>query len=150
DRGYDADWIRAFVFRHGAWANIPPRRNRKEAICFSPHLYRACNLVERFFNRPSSADVSQTRYDKLAANYLAIIQLASIRLRLRVYEYTALGLEPRVGAARPLLCDFNRAVWRVDKSGRQDVAEFTANLAFHLVGLAPIISGDHDIQQVVS
>ena len=27
-----------------------------------------------------------TRYDKLAANYLAFIQLASIRLWLRVYE----------------------------------------------------------------
>ena len=30
-----------------------------------------------------------TRYDKLAANYLAFIQLASIRLWLRVYEFTA-------------------------------------------------------------
>ena len=31
------------------------------------------------------------RYDKLAANYLAFIQLASIiRLWLRVYEFTAL------------------------------------------------------------
>ena len=29
------------------------------------------------------------RYDKLAANYLAFIQLASIRLWLRVYEFTA-------------------------------------------------------------
>ena len=33
---------------------------------------------------------SVTRYDKLAANYLAFIQLASIRLWLRVYEFTAL------------------------------------------------------------
>ena len=30
DRGFDADWIRAFVSEHGAWANIPPRRNRTE------------------------------------------------------------------------------------------------------------------------
>jgi transposase len=29
-----------------------------------------------------------TRYDKLAANYLAFIKLASIRIWLRVYEYT--------------------------------------------------------------
>jgi len=48
DRGYDADWIRALVGQQGAWANIPPKRNRKEAICFSPYLYRARNLVERF------------------------------------------------------------------------------------------------------
>ena len=50
DRGYDADWIRALVSDHGAWANIPPRRNRNDALCFSPYLYRARNLVERFFN----------------------------------------------------------------------------------------------------
>jgi transposase len=51
DRGYDADWIRAFVNQQGAWANIPPKQNRKEPICFSPYLYRARNLVERFFNK---------------------------------------------------------------------------------------------------
>jgi transposase len=36
DRGYDAPWIRAFVNQQGAWANIPPKRNRKDPICFSP------------------------------------------------------------------------------------------------------------------
>ena len=30
-----------------------------------------------------------TRYDKLAANYLAFVKLACIRLWLRVYECTA-------------------------------------------------------------
>ncbi|NTG42957.1 IS5/IS1182 family transposase, partial [Agrobacterium rhizogenes] len=29
-----------------------------------------------------------TRYDKLAANFLAMVQLASMRLWLRVYEST--------------------------------------------------------------
>src|SRR6201987_6127076 len=51
DRGYDADWIRALVTKQHAWANIPPRSNRNEPICFSRHLYRARNLVERFFNK---------------------------------------------------------------------------------------------------
>src|SRR5262249_52722834 len=41
DRGYDADWIRGFVATKGALANIPPRCNRREPICFSPYLYRA-------------------------------------------------------------------------------------------------------------
>ena len=50
DRGYDADWIRALP-RKGVWANVPPRCNRRELICFSPYLYRARNLVERFFNK---------------------------------------------------------------------------------------------------
>ena len=86
DRGFDADWIRTFVSEHGAWANIPPRRNRTEPICFSRHLYRARNLVERFFNKIKQCRRVATRYDKLAANYRAFIQLASIRLWLRVNE----------------------------------------------------------------
>jgi transposase len=51
DRGYDADWIRVFVTERGAWANIPPKRNRKNQICFSPYLYCDRNLVERFFQQ---------------------------------------------------------------------------------------------------
>ena len=88
DRGYDADWIRTFVAERGAWANIPPRRNRTSPICLSPHLYRDRNLVERFFNRIKRCRRVATRYDKLAANYLAFIKLACIRLWLRVYEST--------------------------------------------------------------
>lgn len=86
DRGYDADWIRALATKKGIWANIPPRCNRKEPICFSPYLYRARNLVERFFNKIKHCRRVPTRYDKLAANYLAFVQLASIRLWLRVNE----------------------------------------------------------------
>ena len=72
----------------GAWANIPPKRNRIEPICFSPYLYRARNLVERFFNKIKQCRRIATRYDKLAANYLAFVKLASIRLWLRAYEST--------------------------------------------------------------
>ena len=89
DRGYDADWIRALAARKGALANIPPRCNRSEPICFSPYLYRARNLVERFFNKIKHCRRVATRYDKLAANYLAFVQLASIRLWLRVNESTS-------------------------------------------------------------
>jgi transposase len=88
DRGFDADWIRALVSQYGAWANIPPKRNRTEPICFSRYLYRARNLVERFFNKIKQCRRVATRCDKLAANYLAFIQLASIRLWLRVNEST--------------------------------------------------------------
>jgi transposase len=88
-RGYDANWIRAFVTERGAWANIPPRRNRKDPICFSPYLYRDRNLVERFFSKIKQCRRVATRYDKLAANYLAFVKLACIRLWLRAYECTA-------------------------------------------------------------
>jgi transposase len=32
DRGYDADWIRAFVNQQGAWANIPPSLHNSSKI----------------------------------------------------------------------------------------------------------------------
>ena len=43
-------------------------------------------MVERFFNKIKTCRWVATRYDKLAANYLAFIQLASIQLWLRVNE----------------------------------------------------------------
>jgi transposase len=79
---------RRLVRQHGAWANIPPKSNRKDALSFSPYLYRARNLVERFFNKIKQCRRVATRYDKLAANFLAFIQLASIRVWLRVNEST--------------------------------------------------------------
>ena len=88
DRGYDADCIRALVNEQGAWANIPPKRNRRDPICFSPYLYRSRNLVERFFNKIKQCRRIATRYDKIAANYLAFVKLASIRIWLRAYEST--------------------------------------------------------------
>jgi transposase len=62
DRGYDADWIRALASQQGAWANIPPKRNRKDPICFSPYLYRDRNLVERFFNKIKQCRRIATRW----------------------------------------------------------------------------------------
>jgi transposase len=69
--------IRALAAERGVWANIPPRCNRNEPICFSPYLYRARNLVERFFNKIKQCRRVATRYDKFGANYLAFIQLAA-------------------------------------------------------------------------
>ena len=53
------------------------------------YLHRARNLVERFFDKIKHCRRVATRYDKLAANYLAFVQLASIRLWLRVNESTS-------------------------------------------------------------
>jgi hypothetical protein len=100
DRGYDADWIRMLVCQRGAWANIPPKRNRTEALCFSPYLYRARNLVERFFNKIKQCRRVATRYDKLAANYLAFIQLAC---ECQKWQY----------ARRPLRSPPSQIAWRL-------------------------------------
>jgi transposase len=53
--------------KKGTSANIPLRCNLNKPICFSPFLYRARNLVERFFNKMKHCRRVATRYDKLAA-----------------------------------------------------------------------------------
>lgn len=73
----------------GSTPNIPAKRNRKWKPCFSKRLYRERNLIERFFSKLKHFRRVATRYDKLAANFLAMIQLASMRLWLRAYESTA-------------------------------------------------------------
>ncbi len=83
DKGYDANSLREAVMAQGAWANIPPKANRKDPICFSKHLYRARNLVERFFNKVKHFRRIATRYDKLAENYAAALKLVAVRIWIR-------------------------------------------------------------------
>ncbi len=47
------------------------------------------DLLERFFSKLKHFPRVATRYDKLAANFLGMVQLASMRLWLRAYEATA-------------------------------------------------------------
>ncbi|WP_238858237.1 IS5 family transposase [Faunimonas pinastri] len=89
DKAYDADRIRELIQDQGATPNIPPKSNRRWKPCFSKRLYRERNLIERFFSKLKHFRRVATRYDKLAANFLAMVQLASMRLWLRAYESTA-------------------------------------------------------------
>ncbi|CAM5387648.1 hypothetical protein SSCI18S_01810 [Sphingobium scionense] len=86
DKAYDADRIRALIEEQGATPNIPAKSNRKWKPCFSKRLYRERNLIERFFSKLKHFRRVATRYDKLADNFLAMVQLASMRLWLRAYE----------------------------------------------------------------
>ena len=89
DKAYDADWLREAMNERGAFANIPPKSNRKEPVCFSAWMYKARNVVERFFNKIKFFRRIATRYDKLGSSYLAMVKLAAIRIKLRAYESTA-------------------------------------------------------------
>ncbi len=84
DKAYDADWIWEQIEAQGAALNIPDKANRKQRHCFSKALYKERNHVERFFNRIKHFRRVATRFEKLAANYLAMIKLASIRVWLRI------------------------------------------------------------------
>ena len=65
---------------------------------------RARNMVERFFYKDKQCRRVATRYDRLAANPLAFIKLASIRIWLRAYEFAPAALRE----TKPVK---NLAVW---------------------------------------
>lgn len=83
DRAYDSNALREKMAEQGAWANIKPLANRKHKPAFCSFLYRYRNLVERFFNKLKHFRAVATRYEKHAANYLALVKLASTRIRMR-------------------------------------------------------------------
>jgi hypothetical protein len=69
---------------------------------------RERNLIERFFSRLKHFRRVATRHDKLAANFLGMVQLASMRLWLRSYESTTWI----VATARAEVSAMNDGVWR--------------------------------------
>ena len=83
DRAYDSDRLRHSMAARGAWANIRPMPNRVCNPVFSTWVYRQRNAVERFFNKLKHFRAIATRYDKRDDNFLASVQLASMRICLR-------------------------------------------------------------------
>jgi transposase len=77
DRAYDTDAVREQTQIRGAVPNIPPKRTRRWKHCFSPVLYCSRNAIERMFGRLKDFRRIATRYDKLAANSRAAVQLAA-------------------------------------------------------------------------
>jgi len=88
DKGYDSWPLVALIARTGGSANIPTRRHVKNKRVVPPELYRERNRIERFFCRLKQFRRAATRFDKLARNYLAILNLASLRIWLRHVEST--------------------------------------------------------------
>jgi|GEM_PF-2054028 len=58
DKAYDS-WVLIEMFHdHGAQAVIPPHANSQHPREFDPQVYKARNLVERFFSPSNSSSVS--------------------------------------------------------------------------------------------
>ena len=77
DKAYDSDVIRRQVEATGAMPNIPPKAKWRWKNCFSPALYKGRNAIERMFCRLKDFRRVATRYDRLAANYLATVCIAA-------------------------------------------------------------------------
>src|SRR5512144_184751 len=78
DKGYDGDGFRADVISRGARPVIPNKSNRMALHRFNKRAYRGRNVIERCFCRLKDFRRIATRYDKLARNFLAAIQLAAL------------------------------------------------------------------------
>ena len=77
DKAYDSDALIETITASGAQAVIPPRCNRTQPRAFDQHVYKARNLVERFFCRIKHFRRVATRYDKLDRRYEAFIAIAA-------------------------------------------------------------------------
>jgi transposase len=105
DRGYDADWIRCLVRQHGAWANIPPKRNRTEALCFSPYLEFGSTDTDLAALRAKSggaqhkALIERLRHAQAANEIGAIVD---IERAARFVETTMFGLQVAAKAGASL------------------------------------------------
>jgi len=77
DKAFDADGLLNGLEQRGITPVIPPKANRKVQRDCDYALYRERNLIERFFNKIKHFRAIATRYDKLARNFLAAVQLVS-------------------------------------------------------------------------
>jgi len=75
DKGYDSDALVQSIQAAGAISVIPPRSHRKQLRHFDSHQYKDRNLIERFFNRLKQFRRAASRFEKLALNYLSILNL---------------------------------------------------------------------------
>ena len=78
DRGYDADHLRKLLAERNVEAVIPTTTSRRAPIPYDAVAYRQRNKVERLWARLKDFRRVATRYDKLAVNFLAGVQIAAI------------------------------------------------------------------------
>jgi transposase len=77
DKDYDADRLRRSLREGRTVPVIPGRRNRKRVIRYDQERYRSRHLIENAFCRLKDFRRVATRYDKLAANFLSGVELAT-------------------------------------------------------------------------
>ncbi len=78
DKGYSSRRIRTWLRRHGIRHTIPHKRNECRCGPFDRDLYRERNQVERLISRLKQFRRVATRYEKRAANFLAMVTVAAL------------------------------------------------------------------------
>ncbi|WP_298016094.1 IS5 family transposase [uncultured Parasphingopyxis sp.] len=83
DRACDANSLHDIILEQGGDPVIPPRRNRNYQHRYDHIAYKQRWGIEAFFAKLKQRRRIATRYDKLAANFLGFIKLASIMLWIK-------------------------------------------------------------------
>lgn len=78
DKAYDGHAILNHVEAIGARPIIPQRSCMPRGRAFDPAIYKRRNMIERTIGRLKQLRRIATRYDRLPANYLANLYLASL------------------------------------------------------------------------
>jgi transposase len=82
DKGYRSPTIRRYLKGRGIGAVIPTRAGESPDPALDRAVYRERNAVERLINRLKQWRHVATRYEKRAANYLAMLAVTAILLWL--------------------------------------------------------------------
>ena len=80
DKGYTSHAFRAYLHQKHVRCTIARRSNERRTGSFNKEHYRKRNIVERLINRLKQFRRIATRYEKRAANFSAMITIASIFL----------------------------------------------------------------------
>ncbi len=80
DKGYTSAALRSYLHRYHIRCTIARRSNERRRGPFNKQHYRKRNIVERLINRLKQFRRIATRYEKRAANFAAMITIASIFL----------------------------------------------------------------------
>ncbi|GAB1716401.1 MAG: hypothetical protein NTAFB05_14430 [Nitrobacter sp.] len=78
DAAYDSDGFRLFLRQRGTLPVIPNNPTRKRTHPFDAEAYKLRNRIERMFCRLKDWRRIATRYDKLARNFEAAINIAAV------------------------------------------------------------------------
>ncbi len=82
DKGYSSPAVRRYLKGRGIKPIIPTKVDEAQDPVFDREAYRERNVVERTINRLKRWRRVATRYEKRAANYLAMLTIAAILLWL--------------------------------------------------------------------
>jgi transposase len=82
DKSYSSPPIRRYLKERKIGVVIPTKADEVPDPAFDREAYRDRNVVERLINRLKQWRRIATRYEKRAANYLAMLTLAAILLWL--------------------------------------------------------------------